>query len=139
MYELIAEASFDSAHFLTDYEGKCENLHGHRWRVEARIQAAELPTTGEGRGMVCDFAEFKHAVRTVAERFDHMFLLEEGSLSPATVEALEEEGFSLLVLPFRTTAENLAAHIFGILKEDGWNVVSVEVDETPANRAVYRE
>ena len=38
MYGLQAEAHFDGAHFLTDYYGKCENLHGHRWRVVATIE-----------------------------------------------------------------------------------------------------
>ena len=39
MYCLQTEAAFDSAHFLTDYYGKCENLHGHRWRVVVTIGA----------------------------------------------------------------------------------------------------
>mgnify|MGYP003362362877 FL=1 len=39
MYELSTEHCFDSAHFLTDYCGACENLHGHRWRVTAYIAA----------------------------------------------------------------------------------------------------
>ena len=42
MYILETEQSFDSAHFLSGYEGKCSNLHGHRWRVVARIAMDEL-------------------------------------------------------------------------------------------------
>lgn len=44
MYGLKTESSFDAAHFLTDYHGKCENLHGHRWRVVAYLEQAELQT-----------------------------------------------------------------------------------------------
>ena len=46
MYKLKTESSFDAAHFLTDYHGKCENLHGHRWRVVAYIAQAELCKEG---------------------------------------------------------------------------------------------
>lgn len=152
MYGLQAEAHFDAAHFLTNYHGKCENLHGHRWRVVATIEVAELQ--GEGatgslrddgtcgadgteRDMVVDFGAFKRVVSDVADELDHTFLVEEGSLSPVTVAALEAEGFTLTVLPFRTTAENLARHVFDRLAERGLPVSQVEVDETPNNRAFY--
>ena len=46
MYGLKTEASFDSAHFLTDYYGKCENLHGHRWRCVVYLEADELQDEG---------------------------------------------------------------------------------------------
>ena len=138
MYGLKTEAAFDSAHFLTDYYGKCENLHGHRWRVEVTLAADELHADGTMRDMVLDFGVFKKAVRELAEELDHTFLVEEGSLSPETVACLEAEGFSLTVLPFRTTAENLARYLFDRLASDGFPVVEVEVDETPNNRAFYR-
>ncbi len=137
MYELRTDAFFDSAHFLADYCGKCENLHGHRWRLEVAIGAEALQNTGDERDMVCDFGAFKHAVRTLADEYDHTFLVEDGTLSQATVAALEAEGFSLKMLPFRTTAENLAKHFYDRLVANGWKVASVEVDETPNNRAVY--
>ena len=67
MYGLNTEAAFDSAHFLTDYYGKCENLHGHRWRVEVTLAQEELQTEGTMRDMVLDFGVFKKAVRELAE------------------------------------------------------------------------
>lgn len=137
MYQLKTDAAFDSAHFLADYHGKCENLHGHRWRVEACIEATELKAEGDERDMVCDFGEFKRVVRELAKEFDHTFLVEEGTLSPATVSALESEGFTLKMLPFRTTAENLARHFAERLTASGFRVSYVEVDETPNNRAVF--
>ena len=138
MYGLKTEASFDSAHFLTDYYGKCENLHGHRWRMEVTIATDELQEEGTMRGMVLDFGVYKKAVRELAESLDHTFLVEEGSLTPETIAALENEGFTLTVLPFRTTAENLARYAFDQLTDQGLPVVEVEVDETPNNRAFYR-
>jgi rubrerythrin len=109
MYGLKTEACFDSAHFLTDYYGKCENLHGHRWRMVVYLRQEELQGSGTMKDMVLDFGAFKREVRALAEELDHTFLVEEGSLKAATMELLEGEGFSLKVLPFRTTAENLAA------------------------------
>lgn len=139
MYALQTEAAFDSAHFLTDYYGKCENLHGHRWRVEVTLEQEALQTEGTMRDMVLDFGVFKEAVRNLAKELDHTFLIEEGSLKPDTLAALEAEGFSLTILPFRTTAENLARYFFERLEEQGLPVAIVECDETPNNRAMYRK
>lgn len=139
MYGLECEYAFDSAHFLTDYYGKCENLHGHRWRVVAKIEQPELQTEGTMKDMVLDFGVFKKTVKEICDRLDHTFLIEEGSLKPDTLAALQGEGFSLTILPFRTTAENLAKYIFGELEERGLPVAEIEVDETPNNRAFYRK
>lgn len=138
MYSLKTESFFDSAHFLPDYYGKCENLHGHRWRIEVAIGTEELGEDGTEKDMVMDFGEFKRIVRGLAESLDHRFLVQEGSLKPETIAALESEGFELLVLPFRTTAENLARYCFEQLQEAGLPVIAVEVDETPNNCAAYR-
>lgn len=137
MYSLKTEVAFDSAHFLTDYYGKCENLHGHRWRAVIEISAEELQTEGTMRDMVLDFGVFKRACRELADSLDHSFLVEEGSLSEATLSALKAEGFELTILPFRTTAENLARYIAGELNGQGLPVSRVEVYETPMNCAVY--
>lgn len=139
MYGLECEYAFDSAHFLTDYYGKCENLHGHRWRVVAKIEQPELQTEGTMKDMVLDFGVFKKTVKEICDRLDHTFLIEEGSLKPDTLAALQSEGFSLTILPFRTTAENLAKYIFGELEERSLPVAEIEVDETPNNRAFYRK
>lgn len=138
MYTLEAEAHFDAAHFLAGYHGTCENLHGHRWRVVAQISADELQTDGDERGMVCDFAAFKSELARVVREYDHTFIVEEGTLAEATLEALAAEGFTLKVVAWRTTAENFARAIAGELEAAGLPVTQVEVDETPANRAVWR-
>ena len=138
MYALIAESSFDGAHFLTNYQGKCENLHGHRWRVEATIEVDALQESGEMKDMVIDFAAFKQALRQLTQQLDHMFIVEEGSLADETIACLQRESFRLVIVPWRTTAENFATYFYGELKKLGFPVAQVEVDETPNNRAVYR-
>lgn len=87
--------------------------------------------------MVVDFSDFKHALRSLTEEFDHMFIVEEGSLAPATMAALESETFKLFVVPWRTTSENFARHFFDRLAGMGFPVAKVEVDETPNNCAYY--
>ena len=137
MYKLKTESSFDAAHFLTDYHGKCENLHGHRWRVVAYLAQQELCKEGTHKDMVLDFGEFKSALRKLTEELDHSFIVEEGSLMQETLACLEKEGFVLTIMPFRTTAENLAKYLFEQLESEGLPVSSVEVDETPNNCAIY--
>ncbi len=137
MYGLKTEAHFDSAHFLTDYYGKCENLHGHQWRVVVYLQQDELQEEGTMKDMVVDFGVFKKAVRALADEFDHMFLVEEGSLKPETIACLEAEGFTLKMLPFRTTSENLARHFAERLIAEGMPVSQVDCYETPMNCATY--
>ena len=138
MFGLKTEGAFDSAHFLTDYYGKCENLHGHRWRVVAYLEQESLQTDGTMKDMVLDFGVFKRAVREVADSIDHTFLVEEGSLAPATIAALEAEGFSLTVMPFRTTAENLARWFFEQMEARDLPVSQVDCYETPNHFAIYR-
>ena len=138
MYSLKTESAFDSAHFLTDYDGKCENLHGHRWRVVAYIEVEELQDSGTMKDMVVDFTVFKRDVRALALELDHTFIVEEGSLAPETVAALEGESFRLYFVPFRTTSENLAKYFFERLADMGYPVSQIEMYETPNNCAIYR-
>ena len=63
MYQLTTHASFDSAHFLSGYEGKCSNIHGHRWKLEVTVQSETLEQTGQIRGMVVDFGQLKDDIK----------------------------------------------------------------------------
>lgn len=139
MYGLRTEVEFDASHFLTDYHGKCENLHGHRWRVVVYLEVDQLQESGTMKDMVLDFGVFKQAVRELAGSLDHTLILEEGSLMQKTLDCLSEEGFSLSVLPFRTTAENLAKWFFDELSAQGLPVSQVDMYETPTNCAIYRK
>ena len=137
MNKLVASAVFDSAHFLSGYNGKCANIHGHRWTVRVTVCGDELIDTGEKRGMLIDFADLKAAVRALADRLDHTLIYEKDSLKAATLAAFDDEGFDLTEVPFRPTAENFAKFFFDELRSGGLEVCTVEVFETPDNCAVY--
>lgn len=139
MYILETEQAFDSAHFLSGYEGKCRNLHGHRWRIVARIAAENLSKEQQTRDMVIDFGDFKDALKTLTEELDHCLIIETGSLRPNTMEALKEESFRIVELPFRPTAEQLSRYFYMRLKQSSFPVYSVSVYETPNNCATYQE
>ena len=137
MFTLQAEASFDAAHFLAQHPGKCRNLHGHRWLVRAEVQAEQLQTDGAERSMLLDFATFKQALKQLAEYFDHKFIYEQGTLQTSTVAALQSEGFALIELPFRPTAEELARWFYQQLEQQNLRPSRVWVFETPENCASY--
>ncbi|MBR6580096.1 MAG: 6-carboxytetrahydropterin synthase QueD [Ruminococcus sp.] len=137
MYKLTASAAFDSAHFLSGYNGKCANIHGHRWTVEVTINGEKLQESGEKRGMLIDFGDLKRAVRDLAESFDHTLIYERDSLKASTLDALKGENFSLTEVSFRPTAENFAKHFYELLAFHGLPVCTVTVYETPDNCATY--
>lgn len=137
MYYVKTSASFDSAHFLHGYEGKCANIHGHHWVIEVKVLGERLQCDGGKSGMLIDFSDMKRMVRELADSVDHALIYEEDSLKPHTVEALKSEGFSLIPVGFRPTAENFSRHFFDILSEKGLPVASVTVYETPDNCAVW--
>jgi len=64
--------SFDAAHFLPNYDGKCRNVHGHRWVIEI----ACLGTIDVKSGMVIDFTELKKFCSDIKEKYDHTSLNE---------------------------------------------------------------
>ena len=67
MFEIRVEADFAAAHFLRDYHGKCENLHGHNYKVYAHVKSNVLD---EG-GMALDFSVLKKTLREVCSQLDH--------------------------------------------------------------------
>ena len=138
MYQLKTVADFDSAHFLSGYQGKCANIHGHRWHVEVEIQAEHLKTQGQTRGMLVDFGDLRRDLKKLADAFDHTLIFERGTLREKTVEALREEGFHLTEVEFRPTAENFSKYFFDQMAALGYSVASAAVYETPNNCAVYR-
>ena len=137
MFYLKTEQSFDAAHFLKDYQGKCSNIHGHRWRVMAQIRDEKLSTEVQTRGMLVDFSDLKQALKEICDELDHSLIYEAGSLREKTIQALREENFHMVKVAFRPTAENLACHIAKLLCQAGFPVHRVEVYETPNNCAAY--
>ena len=70
MYEISVEKHFDAAHFLRGYQGKCEALHGHRFRVVVRVSASSLDEIG----IAYDFVGLKQHLGEILSRFDHTCL-----------------------------------------------------------------
>ena len=130
MYQLTTHASFDSAHFLSGYEGKCSNIHGHRWKLEVTVQSETLEQTGQIRGMVVDFGQLKDDIKKLADEFDHSLIIEDGTLKEKTVEALKEENFKMIFVDFRPTAESFAKYFYDRVKEIGYDVIGM-VKKTP--------
>lgn len=120
MFLLNVKAHYDAAHFLRNYRGKCEKLHGHRYEVEAGLVFDDV---GPG-GMAYDFGEAKRHLRAIAERLDHENINE---LDPFT--------------ELEPSAENQARWIFGelrtLLGEHGDHLAYVRVWETPNQYAQY--
>lgn len=139
MYTLITEHSFDSAHFLAGYKGKCSNIHGHRWRVLVEVSSEQVVQVGQTRGMIVDFGDLKRDVRALADSLDHALIVEEQTMRSLTLEALKEDGFRIIEVPFRPTAENFSKYIYDEIKTLGYDIKKATVFETPNNCATYEE
>jgi 6-pyruvoyltetrahydropterin/6-carboxytetrahydropterin synthase len=70
MYEVTVEAGFSSGHYLRNYHGKCENPHGHNYKVRVTLHGKELDPSG----LLLDFKLLKQVLRPVIERIDHQML-----------------------------------------------------------------
>ncbi|MGV8980909.1 6-carboxytetrahydropterin synthase QueD [Clostridium sp.] len=139
MYILKAEHSFDSAHFLSGYDGKCSNIHGHRWRVEVEVQSETLAQSGQLDGMIIDFGDLKKDVKSIIDSYDHALILQKGTMRDITLNCIKQDGFNVIEVDFRPTAENFAAFFFKLIKDIGYQVKRTTVYETPTNSATYEE
>ena len=121
MYEVMIEEEFSAAHALRGYKGKCENLHGHNWKVEVYVRGEGLDPVG----MLVDFRELKAATRRVMQYLDHQNLNE---LKPFDIE-------------LNPSSEHLAGFILHKVAEeindDRVKVCKVRVWETPSTSATY--
>ena len=70
MYQISVEEHFDAAHALRGYKGKCEALHGHRFRVVVKVRASQV----DDIGLAYDFTELKSQLKSILDRFDHSLL-----------------------------------------------------------------
>jgi 6-pyruvoyltetrahydropterin/6-carboxytetrahydropterin synthase len=120
MYEVEIISSFSAAHRLRDYQGKCEQLHGHNYRVHVTARA---DSPGKG-GMVIDFGDLKRAAGVVLERLDHTYLN-------------DSDPFDRI----EPSAENIAAYIFrevaAQMGDSGKMLHSVSVWESDSSRATF--
>ena len=120
MYQIFVEQDFDAAHFLRGYRGKCEAVHGHRFRVVVKIKSSGVNDIG----IAYDFTDLKRHLRDILARFDHTSLND--------------------VPPFdkiNPSSENIAATIYSELKLKlagaPVSLASVEVWESPQQGVAY--
>jgi len=120
MYRVSIEQHFDAAHYLRGYQGKCEALHGHRFRAVVNVESSRIDEVG----MAYDFTDLKAHLKEILSRLDHTCLND--------------------VPPFdkiNPSSENIARTIYNDLKPKltGIPVVlaSVEVWESPQSRVTY--
>jgi len=122
MYELTIISSFSAAHQLRGYRGKCEDLHGHTYKVEVKVKAGFLDKVG----LAADFKLLKEKTDAILEAWDHKFLNE---LPPFDRQ--------------NPSAENLAAEVYhrleASLNEAPVQMVSVTIWESDNAAATYRE
>ena len=119
MYQVSVEQHFDAAHYLRDYHGKCENLHGHRFKVVVSLKATKLDEIG----LAYDFVELKRHLVEILTQFDHTCLND--------------------VPPFNKinpSSENIAMTIYDRIKtrlSKEVSLSSVEVWESPQSCVTY--
>ncbi len=122
MYEVSVSMNFSAAHNLRGYQGKCEALHGHNWKVEVVLRSALLDKVG----MVEDFTLIKSKLKEVLALFDHKYL--------NTLPYFKKKN---------PTSENIAKVIYGKMKErmrgSSVPLEAVKVWETETSFASYRE
>jgi len=122
MYKLKIVTSFAAAHNLNNYQGECENLHGHNWRVEATVTARELDKAGLG----VDFKDMKACTRELLNTLDHKYLNE--------LDCFKGDSPS---------SENIARFIYyelgKLLNNDNIKVAMITVWESDAACASYYE
>jgi 6-pyruvoyltetrahydropterin/6-carboxytetrahydropterin synthase len=132
--------SFDAAHVLENYPGKCKHIHGHTYNLQVTI-------TGEVKnemnhpfnGMIIDFSELKKWIQeTVLQLFDHALLLHEDSLT-ANLDFPEKE--RIYFTTYAPTCENMLLDIVTRLKKcvpTGIQLCEVRLQETPTSFATWR-
>jgi 6-pyruvoyltetrahydropterin/6-carboxytetrahydropterin synthase len=123
MYEVSVDETFAAAHNLRNYKGKCEDLHGHNYKVRVTLAGPELDATG----LLYDFVHLKQVIQGVIRSLDHKYLNE---LKPFDV--------------LNPSAENIARHIYAQTAQqmhavpNGAAISSITVWESDLTAATYR-
>lgn len=125
MYEVTVEDSFAAGHYLRNYKGKCENPHGHNYKVRVTLAGKEL----DKAGLLLDFKDLREVMKPVIDRLDHQMI---NDISPFT--------------ELNPSAENLAKYFYDETNDrlrtttNGRVIVKdVTVFETDSTTAKYSE
>lgn len=123
---------WEAAHRLPWHEGLCRNLHGHSYRL-----TVELEGEPDARGMLIDFKHLKAVVKPLVDAFDHALLV---SADDDELRGLAAQtDWKVVVLPFDTTSENLAAHVAERLATEAADVLRAHRIHTVRTRLAETE
>jgi 6-pyruvoyltetrahydropterin/6-carboxytetrahydropterin synthase len=112
---ITKEFSFEMAHALKDYQGKCENIHGHSYHLAVTIIGNVISTPSPKLGMVLDFGDLKKIVReNIVDVFDHVLVLNE---TDSRKEKLSMIDTKLILTSYQPTAENLMLDFVDRIKD----------------------
>jgi 6-pyruvoyltetrahydropterin/6-carboxytetrahydropterin synthase len=128
MYEVTVEQTFAAGHSLREYKGKCENIHGHNYRVRVTVEGERLNKIG----LLVDFVDLKRAVRKVVDRLDHQFI---NDLEPFTTVNPSAENLARYFYDEVSEALNLDGNSFN---EHPVRIAEIKIWETDTSIAVYR-
>jgi len=121
MYYINVQSHFSAAHFLKDYQGQCQNMHGHNWRIRVQVCQKDV----DELGMSVDFKLLKQILNGILEQLDHHLLNEIPVFAGCN-----------------PTAENIGRFIFNEVKKQisaPASVSEVEVWESDQYSLIYRE
>ncbi len=131
MYEIVKHIDFCFGHRLIDYQGKCNQPHGHNGRAEIRLASDTL----DEMGMVADFRDVRSSIQAwIEENLDHRMILRRDD---PLVEAIEALGQHAYLIDDNPTTENLARLVFEQTQALGFPVIAVTLWETPDSHATY--
>ncbi|MDG6894828.1 6-carboxytetrahydropterin synthase QueD [Volucribacter amazonae] len=140
-FKISKEFSFDMAHLLDGHDGKCQNLHGHTYKLQVEVSQS-LQQTRAKKGMVMDFGDIKNIVkRAILDPLDHAFIYDQHSERESQIaQLLNQLNSKTFAFPTRTTAEEMARFIFNRLKyEENLPVSAIRLWETPTSFCEYQE
>jgi len=136
MFLVKISSHFYSAHRLADYNGKCANLHGHNYKVDAFFRSDDLTKTG----FVIDFGKLKKVLNKITDKYDHKAILKQCNMNTDLISLLTSEGEEVILLEKNPTAENLAKIIYNELWANFPGLVSkVRIYESEDCYAEYCE
>ena len=141
MFKISKEFSFDMAHLLDGHDGKCQNLHGHTYKLQVEI-SGDLYESGAKKAMVIDFSDLKSIVKKVIlDPMDHAFIYDQTNERESQIATLLQKlNSKTFGVPFRTTSEEIARFIFNRLKHDEQlSISSIRLWETPTSFCEYQE
>lgn len=138
MFKIAKEFSFDMAHMLDGHDGKCQNLHGHTYKLQVEV-VGDLHESGAKRGMVMDYSDLKAIVKThILEPMDHAFIYDlHNERESQVAQLLIDLKSKVYGIPSRTTAEEMAKYMFEKLEQVGLSVSLIRLWETPTSYCEY--